>query len=310
MISEQEFEQKAKALFTPRNLIIGVVALFSFIGAMMSVYTVDEGHVGIVKRFGEATKQVSPGLQYKVPFMDDVEILEVRTRKSDEQLAAATSEQMPVQATVSINWTAEKAEALNLFKEYGSLEQFESRILDPKLRSAAKDAIARYKAEDLVKNRSQAIATIEELLKEQMTGYPIKLDSAQLENLNLPKKYLQSIETKQTELNLSQAEEHRLARQKLEAQREVNTAEAQRDAAKAKADGQAYAIKVNAEAEAEAIRVKGLAEAEAIEKRAAAIGKNQVLVDYQRALQWDGRMPTTMMGEGGAGVLMDMRSKR
>jgi regulator of protease activity HflC (stomatin/prohibitin superfamily) len=141
-----------------------------------------------------------------------------------------------------------------------------------------------------------------------MKDYPVKLDSAQIENLELPQKYIQSIETKQTEKNLAAAEKHRLERQKLEAQREVNTALAQRDAAKAKADGQAYAIKVEAQAEAEAIKLKGLAEAEAILKKAEAIKNNATLVDYMRAQQWNGQMPTTMMGEGQS-ILWNMNKK-
>jgi regulator of protease activity HflC (stomatin/prohibitin superfamily) len=202
-----------------------------------------------------------------------------------------------------------REQAFELYKSYGGLSQFESRILDPKLRSAAKDALARYKAEEIIQNRSQVIAQIEELLLEEMKAYPVKLDSAQLENLGLPQKYIQSIETKQTEKNLAAAEMHRLERQKLEAQREVNTALAQRDAAKAKADGQAYSIRVEAEAQAEAIKLKGLAEAQAINKKAEAIKTNATLVDYVRAQQWNGQMPTTVMG-GDQSILWSMDNKK
>ena len=124
----------------------------------------------------------------------------------------------------------------------------------------------------------------------------------------MPQKYIQSIETKQTEKNLAAAEKHRLERQKLEAQREVNTAMAQRDAAKAKADGKAYSIKIEAQAEAEAIKLKGLAEAEAMQKKAEAIKNNATLVEYMRAQQWNGQMPTTVMGSD-QGILWNMKEK-
>ncbi|MFY8274515.1 prohibitin family protein [Pseudoalteromonas sp. SSDWG2] len=290
--------------------LIGVIiaVLVLLVVLLKSMYTVDEGHVGIIKRFGEATEQVNPGLHTKIPFVDTVEMLEIRTRKNVEKLRAATHEQMPLTAEVSINWTVNREEAFDLFKSYGGLTQFESRILDPKLRSATKDALARYKAEELIQNRSQVIARIEELLLDEMKDYPVKLDSAQIEDLVLPQKYIQSIETKQTEKNLAAAEKHRLERQKLEAQREVNTAMAQRDAAKAKADGQAYAIKIEAEAEAEAIRLKGLAEAEAMQKKAEAIKNNGTLVEYIRAQQWNGQMPSTVMGSD-QGILWNMKEK-
>jgi len=287
------------------TIIVLAVLLVIVISAVQASYTVDEGHVGIVKRFGEAKEQVNPGLHFKIPYVDSVEILEIRTRKNLEKLNASTHEQMPVTAEVSINWTVKRDQAFDLYKRFGGLSQFESRILDPKLRSATKAALARYKAEEIIQNRTQVIALIEELLVEVMQEYPVKLDSAQLEDLGLPKKYIQSIETKQTEKNLAAAEQHRLERQKLEAQREVNTANAKRDAAKATADGRAYAIKIEAVAEAQAIKLKGLAEAEAIKKKAEALNDSLVLVEYVRAQQWNGQMPQTIMG-GGQNVLWNM----
>lgn len=281
-----------------KPFIIGAITLVVLGVMTSSFYTIDEGHVGIVKRFGEAKEQVNPGLHFKVPMADSIERLEIRTRKNAERLRAATFEQMPIDAEVSVNWTVVRSEAFELFKNYGGLEQFESRILDPKLRSAAKDALARFRAEQIIQNRSQVIQQIEDELNNGMKEFPVKLDSVQIENLILPEKYLQSIETKQTEKNLADAETHRLERQKLEAQREVNTAEAERDAAKARADGQAYATLKQAEAEAEAIRLKGLAEAEAMKKKAEALNNNAALVEYTKAQQWNGQMPSTVMGQG------------
>jgi len=285
-----------------------IAGLAIFISMWLVFYTIDEGHVGIVKRFGEATVQVNPGLHFKLPFADTVEELEIRTRKNSEKLKASTFEQMPVEVEVSVNWTVVRSEAFQLYKNYGGLDQFEARILDPRLRSAAKDALARFKAEQIIQNRGQVIQKIEETLLATMDDFPVKLDSIQIENLILPRKYLQSIETKQTEKNLAQAELHRLERQKLEAQRDVNTAEAARDSDKARADGAAYSILTRARSEAEAIRLKGLAEAEAIKKKAEAIKTNKVLVDYMRAQRWDGKMPTTMMGAGQS-VLWNMKDK-
>lgn len=69
--------------------IVGLVGVMTLYQAM---YTVDEGHVGIIKRFGEATEQVNPGLHTKIPFVDTIEVLEIRTRKNVEKLNASTHE--------------------------------------------------------------------------------------------------------------------------------------------------------------------------------------------------------------------------
>ena len=99
---------------------------------LMTLFIVPEGHVAVVKRFGEATHQVEPGLHWKVPFVDTITEIEVRTRRAQEELASATDEQMPVRASVSVNWTVNKSLAIDLFRQYGGLDQFENRILEPR----------------------------------------------------------------------------------------------------------------------------------------------------------------------------------
>lgn len=276
-------------------IAIGVLALITLLVAFSAVYTVEEGHVGIVKRFGEAKYQENPGLHFKVPFMDSVESIEVRTRKNGEKMASSTAEQMPVTVEVSVNWTVNKEAALDLYRRYGGLLQFEQRILDPRFRSATKDTIPKFEAEQLIQDRALAITGIEQRLIEEMAEFPVIVDNIQIENIVLPHKYIQSIETKQTEKNLAAAEEHKLERQRLEALREVNTADA-------KAQG---IIKV-AEAEAQSITLKGEAEAKAIEAKAKALRDNPLIVKLTEAQAWDGKLPSTILGDG-AMPIMDMR---
>lgn len=293
-IKKEESMNFEKIKFPIKTVVVAALALILFMG---SVYTVNEGHIGIVKRFSEAKEQVNPGLHFKVPFIDSVEEIEVRTRKNEEKMASSTKEQMPVTISVSVNWTVDKAAALELFRQYGGLSQFESRILDPRFRSATKDVIPRFDAEKLIQDRASAIQAIEANLIEEMKDFPVTVDNIQIENIQLPAKYLTSIETKQTEKNLAAAEEHKLARQQLEAQRGVNTA-------KARADG----INLVAIAEAESIRIKGLAEAEAITAKAKALGNNPLIVKLTEAQNWDGKLPSTMLG-GQNMPILDLRAK-
>ncbi len=271
---------------------LGAAALVGALGigiVVSSFFTVEEGHVGIVKRFSEAKHQVNPGLHFKVPFVDTVEEIEVRTRKNIEKMPSSTSEQMPVTVDASVNWTVNKEAAIELFRKYGGLTQFEQRILDPRFRSATKSVIPQYTAEQLIQDRAVAIAGIESELIKEMEAFPVKVDNIQIENIVLPRKYLESIETKQTEKNLADAEKFRLERQKLEALREVNTA-----------DAQAQGILKVAEAEAKATEIKGLAEAKAIEAKGKALRDNPLIIQLTQAQSWDGVLPQTVMGEKGA----------
>jgi len=265
-------------------------------------FTVPEGHVGVVLRFSKAIHQERPGLHTKVPWIDSVQLIEVRERKSVEKLAAATKNQLPATATVSINWTVQETAAMTLYQRYGSLEQFEERILDPKLRQASKAAISTFNADELIRNRNAAIGKIQENIVALMETYPVTVHSPQIENVDLPQQYMDAVLEKEKAREAAAREDYNLQRQKLEAQQKVQTAEAERDAVKATADGQAYKVTVEAEAEAKAIRIRGQAEASAVLAVQEAISQNPLLIEYERAKRWNGKMPSTMMG-GSANVL-------
>lgn len=266
------------------------------VGLLMgSFYIVSEGHVGVVKHFGQAIRQTDPGLNFKLPLIQSVEKIEVRTRKNLEVMASSTAEQMPVKVEVSVNWTVDREAALSLFKNYGGLTQFEERILDPRFRSATKDAIPQFEAEQLIQDRASAIMQIETRLIAEMEGFPVVVDNIQIENIELPPNYIKSIETKQTARNLAAAEKHNLERQRLESLRQVNTA-----------DAGAQGILATAKAEAEAIRLKGAAEAEAIELKAKALLNSPLIVKLTEAQNWDGKLPSTIMGTTSMPIL-DMR---
>jgi regulator of protease activity HflC (stomatin/prohibitin superfamily) len=279
-----------------RDTVLGLAVAATLLS---SIYTVEEGHVAVVKRFSEAKYQVEPGLHFKAPIVDSLETMEVRTRKNvDENIPVATAEQMPSHATVSVNWTVNRAEAIDIFKQYGGLDQFESRILDPKIKSGSKEAISKHTAEEIIRNRNVVITKIQDAIITAMEPYPIVINSVQLENITFPMTYTNAIEAKQVALQEAVKEEHKLERQRLEAQRQVNTAEAEKQSRMKAADGVAYQTETEAKAEAEAIRLIGIANAGKIQAMATALATNPQVIEYEQVKRWQGNVPTTVMGNG------------
>lgn len=287
----------------------GSLVAIALLFVLNPFYEVEEGHVGVVKRFGEAIEQTDPGLHSLIPIIDEVVPIEVRTRKNVEKHAAATKEQMPVTVEVSVNWTVDKSEALELYKRYGSLDQFENRVLDPRLRAATKDSISHYTSEELIKNRIAAVNEAMDDLTAATSAFPITLDSLQIENIALPPAYLKSIQDKQTAKNRADEEQHKLAQQQLQAQQRVNTAKAQAAATREAAAAAAYATRQKALAEAEAIRAIGDAEAAATLSKIKAFGSADAVVRYEHIKKWDGMLPKTALASD-ADVLMTMPSDR
>jgi regulator of protease activity HflC (stomatin/prohibitin superfamily) len=275
--------------------VLGVVAFFSLIVVFLSWYIVPEGHVAILKHTGRAVSQQDPGLHWKIPFLQTVETTDVRQRKTVESLSAATRNQLPTTAEVSVNWTVDKEAAMELYIQYGGLTQFETRVLNPKLRSSAKQSIAHFPADEIIRNRQAVVAEIRAAMVEVLAPFPITINDAQLEDITLPERYLEAVQAKEEARELAERERHTLAQQELQAQQKVNTANAERDAAIARADGVAYKIKKEAEAEAEAIR---LINAELLSSPA--------YVDLVKAKRWNGVLPQTLLG-GGEDILLSVR---
>ena len=277
------------------SIIGGLLAIFSFIVVWTSYFVTPEGHVDIVKRFSKAEYVAEPGLNFKIPLIDTTTTIEVRTIKNTESMEASTSEQMPVDVTASMNWTVSKAQVLHLFKDYGSLEQFESRVIDPRFRAIVKESLAKYKAEDTIGKRDEVTTKVRDAITSSLKDLPIDISAINIENIVLPTNYLKSIETKQTEKNLADAEVFKLEKQNLEAQRAVNIAKAE-----------AESITLKAKAEAEAITLKGQAEATAIQAKAKALDNQPLIVELTKATQWDGKLPTTSLGSN-TPIIMDIR---
>lgn len=273
----------------------GFTALFSFIIIWSSWYITPEGSVDIVKRFSKAEYVAEPGLNFKIPLIDTTTTIEVRTIKNTESMEASTSEQMPVSVTASMNWTVSKSQVLHLFKDYGSLEQFESRVIDPRFRAIVKEVMAKYKAEDTIGKRDEVTTKIRDAITASMKDLPIDISAINIENIVLPANYLKSIETKQTEKNLADAEVFKLEKQNLEAQRAVNVAKAE-----------AESTLLRAKADAEAITLKGQAEASAIHAKAKALDNQPLIVELTKATQWDGKLPTTALSSG-MPIIMDIK---
>lgn len=271
------------------------ISLFVVITFFSGMYTVDEGHVGIVKRWSEARYTVDPGLHWKIPFADTVEEMEVRTRKYQETFPVSTTGkvggkasggvelQMPSDVTISANWAIPKDAALNIFKQYGGLPQYEDRILDPRVLKVTKSIFAKHSIENTIANRETVADEIRAALKEELTGHLASMTDINIEDIKFPERIRSAIQNKQTAKLDKEAEEYKLQKNNLEQQRIVN---------KGRAD--AESITLVAKAEAAAIRQKGLA-----------LRENKHLVELIKAEKWDGKLPQYMLG-GNTSFLMQM----
>jgi regulator of protease activity HflC (stomatin/prohibitin superfamily) len=313
---QQLIEAKAAKFFfwvkTALIALCGIILLSVILG---SFYTVPERHVGIVKRFSEAISQSDPGFHFKIPFIDSIELMEFGIRKYELSMPVATIAkkdggeaelQLPSTVTVAANWNVPKEHAIEIFRTYGGMAQFDDRVLDQRFIRSTKAHFSKHSIEHIISNRESIRAAIESVLRTDLASKSVILSDFSIKDIQFNQGIKNAILQKQQAKLQAEKEKHTLEQQNLTAQQQVNTANAERDSAKAIADGKAYAVEVEAEAEAKAIRMKGEAEAAAIKAKARALKNNPLIVELTHQQQWNGQYPSTMMGEG-SNILWNMQ---
>lgn len=275
-----------------------IVGLIGLITVFDGYFITEEGTVDIVNRTGKIVRQTEPGLNFKIPFVESNRGIDIKTRKNYEEMPVSTSEQMPATGKVSLNWRASKDSVINIVSNYGSLDVFESNVLDPIFRDITKTTIAKYTAEDNTIKRDIVKSEITEGLKIAYKGLAVEVQNVNIEDIRFSDNYLQSINTKQTAKNLAEAEKFELEKQGLKAQQKTNTD-------RAEADGRLLIAK----ADAESIELKGKAEALAIAAKALALKSDPLVIELTKAQRWNGSYLTTGIGQG-TDVLLDIRENK
>lgn len=279
-------------------ILAGVAGIGILMAGWSSAYVVDEGRVAVITNWGKAVRQENPaGLKFKMPITTGVREFDVRERALTATLDSATFDQLPSTVEISVNWRPDPARILEIFVQYGSPDDFAANTIRPRLEQSLKATIGKFTGAQMTREREAVASAMLTEVQRLLASYPATISSVQIENFTLPPRYMEAVLQKQEQAEATEKESLRLEQQAIQAQQAVKTAEAERDAAKAQADGQAYSIRVRAEADAEASRLRAQAEADGISAIQDAIQNNPLFVEYQRVKSWDGVLPVTVMGD-------------
>jgi regulator of protease activity HflC (stomatin/prohibitin superfamily) len=270
------------------------VAFGLLLALWMSAFNTQAGTVDIVLRWGAPVRVTEPGLNFKIPFAETRHTVELRERAFVRTYESASRDPMELKVEVALNWAVNKEHVVQLYNQFGDLDQFEQRIIAPRLPDAVKAVVSRFAVNELLTKRNelrdQARAGAFAVIPQQImtiTGFAVT-------NVEFPKAYTQQIAAVQVAREAANAQEQELRKQNFKAQETFNTAKAEADATKAQADAEAYAI-----------MIKGKAQLDIQERQAAILKANPLLIDWERAVRLvPGVLPQTFVGGDGSAALM------
>src|SRR6476620_8071531 len=268
--------------------IIGTIAaiVVVLIIAAGSWYTVDQTERGVRLRYGAVVGTAQPGLGFKIPLIDTVEKVSVKTSTyAWDKMNSYSFDQQPADLKISVTLRASPDKVSDLYAKFGRLDTAVNQVVSPAVNQQVKIVFGRYTAVKAIQERGPLNSAIKDAITATLKDDPmIIIESVQLENIEFSANYLHSIEQRMLAEVEVQKLQQNAEREKVQAQITVTQATAK-----------ANAVRAEAQASAEALRLTGEAEAAAIEARAKALGTNPNLVTLVQAERWNGVLPTTMV---------------
>ncbi len=215
---------------------IGVIAFIAFIvvsALSNSLFlTIDPGQKGVLfKRFGGGldTKNLyDQGFHIIAPW-NKVYVYDVRTNEAFEKMEVLSKNGLSIKCELSYRYNPIPSEVGFLHNTIG--KNYHERIVIPEIRSATREVIGKYLPEELYSSKREAIQVeIFERTREAVGKKHIVLDAVLIRDITLPTSLQEAIERKLKEEQESLQYEHRLTKERKEAERKVIEAQAKADA--------------------------------------------------------------------------------
>ncbi|MBI4734258.1 MAG: prohibitin family protein [Rubrobacteridae bacterium] len=242
--------------------IVLTVIIGLFLLSNLPFGIVPAGYRGIVLQLGAVTTDIKQeGFYFKIPFIQKVELMEVRVRKTEAEATAASRDLQSVHSKIALNYHLDSTKVGKLYQNVGP--EFEQRIIEPAVQEAFKIATSRYTAEQLITHREDAKDAASQALRTRLGKEGIIIDDLNLVNFQFSELFDQAIEAKVTAEQEALAAKNQLEKVKYQAQQRIE----------------------EAKGKAEAIRVE-----------AAALRDNPGVLQLRAVEKWNGTLPQVTGG--------------
>lgn len=291
-------------------IIVGIIFSFllkkswiSFVGVMLAlvilvlscIAIVPTGYTGILTTFGRVeNRTIGAGINFIAPWQSIVK-MDNRTQKVQIQTSAFSSDIQQVDLLLAVNYCIDQSTAQELYKTVGT--NYYENIMFPRIQENTKAVFSQYTAENLIAKRDMLSDQVQESTANDMKRYGITIVSISIEDIDFTDAFTNAVEAKQVaaqeKLTEQTKQEQKTMEEEAAAKRAVISANAEADKAVIAANADLEVVKIQAEASLFA----GQREAEMNQRISEALSDD--LIWYYWIKQWDGKLPTTVLGDGG-----------
>ena len=260
-----------------------------------SIAVVPTGYTGILTTFGKVEdKTISAGFNFIAPWQNVVK-MDNRTQKVQIQTSAFSSDIQQVDLLLAVNYCIDQSTAQELYRTVGI--NYYDNIMFPRIQENTKAVFSQYTAENLIAKRDMLSDQVQENTSNDMKRYGITIVSISIEDIDFTDAFTNAVEAKQVaaqeKLTEQTKQEQKTMEEEAAAKRAVIAANAEANKAVIAANADLEVVKIQAEASLFA----GQREAEMNQRISEALSDK--LIWYYWIKQWNGELPTTVLGEGG-----------
>lgn len=296
------------------GLLPGVIIfllVFGVIAAINSYTIVQAGSVAVVKRLGQVRGVFEPGLNWKLPFIDQTivyrtqEIVYETGDEPSQSLAdytdiavdTATSDGQQITARYSVRFRINPQEAANIVNNLGTEQEVVEKLVKQNSRVWVRTLLRGFTASQLYSGDiEEAQEAIRAQLDADFSSEGLTLVFFGLRQITFSDAYIDAVEKKQIEAENIITKQNLARQAEFEKQRVITEAQAEAERQRLErigvAQGEAESIKLKAQAEAEATLVKARTQAEA--NRLISQSLTPEVINWQAVNQWSGYYPTVL----------------
>ena len=240
-----------------------IVLLILFLLFVLSPFgTIGAGERGVRLRFDAVTgSTLQPGLYFRIPVIERVQTMDVKTQKEEMEAAAASKDLQTVTIKVALNYNLDPTKVSSIYQEVGP--DYKSRIIDPAMQEGVKSSTAKFTAEELITKREAVREDTKAQLKSRLATNGIIVTEFNITNFNFSKVFNDAIEAKVTAEQQALAAKNKLEQIKFEAEQQIAEA-------------------------------KGKAEAMTVESNA--LRSNPMILELRALEKWNGVLPQVTSG--------------
>jgi len=243
----------------PRRIISKIIIVLVVLIVIFGVFgTIGAGERGILLQFGAVQDKIfGEGLYVKIPMIQKVVKIDVKIKKDEVPVSAASKDLQIVTSRIALNYHLAPESVNKIWQKVG--KNYNMKVVSPTIQEVVKAITAKFTAEELITKREEVKEQIKATLAERLLERFIVVDEFNIIDFEFSSAFNDAIEAKVTAEQLKLKADRDLERIKIEAEQKI-----------AEAQGKAEAIRIEARA----------------------LMQNPKVVELRWIEKWDGKVPT------------------